>query len=91
LAELQKERRSKVTFDLELADDVVKLTVTHDRVAAGSPMLAAWRGATDKTGGGLSSWPISRRSWRPGRTFTMASSAAWRARRSPEGRRHTAG
>jgi Activator of Hsp90 ATPase homolog 1-like protein len=91
LAELQKERRSKVTFDLEPADDVVKLTVTHDGFAAGSPMLAAWRGATDNTGG----WPELLANLKTlletGQTFTMASSAAWRARRSPEGRRHTGG
>jgi uncharacterized protein YndB with AHSA1/START domain len=91
LAELQKERRSKVTFDLEPADDVMKLTVTHDGFSAGSPMLAAWRGATDKTGG----WPELLAKLKTlletGQTFTTGSSAAWRARRSPEGRRHTGG
>ena len=43
LAEAQREPRSRATFDLEPADDAVKLTVTHDGFAPGSPMLDAVR------------------------------------------------
>ena len=43
LAEAQREPRSRATFDLEPADDAVKLTVTHDGFASGSPMLDAVR------------------------------------------------
>jgi uncharacterized protein YndB with AHSA1/START domain/DNA-binding transcriptional ArsR family regulator len=38
LAELQQEKRSKVTFDLEPAGQAVKLTVTHDDFVPGSEM-----------------------------------------------------
>ena len=41
LAKAQREPRSRATFDLEPADDAVKLTVTHDGFAPGSPMLDA--------------------------------------------------
>ena len=41
LAEAQREPRSRATFDLEPADDAVKLTVTHDGFAPASPMLDA--------------------------------------------------
>lgn len=40
LAELQQEKRSKVTFDIEPAGQAVKLTVTHDDFAPGSEMRA---------------------------------------------------
>jgi uncharacterized protein YndB with AHSA1/START domain/DNA-binding transcriptional ArsR family regulator len=53
LAELQREPRSRVRFELEPADGAVKLTVIHDRFAPGSPMLEAVSGRTAKTGG----WP----------------------------------
>lgn len=39
LAELQQEKRSKVTFDIEPAGQAVKLTVTHDDFAPDSEML----------------------------------------------------
>jgi DNA-binding transcriptional ArsR family regulator/uncharacterized protein YndB with AHSA1/START domain len=39
LAELVKERRSKVTFDIEPADSAVRLTVTHDDFEPGSAIL----------------------------------------------------
>jgi uncharacterized protein YndB with AHSA1/START domain/biotin operon repressor len=39
LAELQEERRSKVTFDIEPAGAAVKLTVLHDDFEPGSEML----------------------------------------------------
>lgn len=39
LAELQQERRSKVTFDIEPAGQAVKLTVTHDGFVPDSEML----------------------------------------------------
>jgi uncharacterized protein YndB with AHSA1/START domain len=38
-AELVKEKRSKVTFDLEPAGSAVKLTVIHDDFVPGSEML----------------------------------------------------
>jgi uncharacterized protein YndB with AHSA1/START domain/DNA-binding MarR family transcriptional regulator len=38
LAELQQEKRSKVTFDIEEAHGAVKLTVTHDDFVPGSEM-----------------------------------------------------
>jgi uncharacterized protein YndB with AHSA1/START domain/DNA-binding transcriptional ArsR family regulator len=53
LAELQKERRSKVTFDIEPAGHHVKLTVTHDDFDAGSVMLQAISGKLPPSGG----WP----------------------------------
>lgn len=39
LARISGERRSKVTFDLEPAGPMVKLTVVHDDFEAGSPVL----------------------------------------------------
>lgn len=39
LAELRKEKRSKVTFDIEPAGSAVKLTVTHDDFEPDSEML----------------------------------------------------
>ncbi|GAA4736630.1 ArsR/SmtB family transcription factor [Actinomycetospora chibensis] len=39
LAELQQEKRSKVTFDIEPAGKAVKLTVTHDDFVPDSEML----------------------------------------------------
>jgi uncharacterized protein YndB with AHSA1/START domain/DNA-binding transcriptional ArsR family regulator len=53
LAELQREPRSRASFDLEPAGSAVKLTVTHDGFAPGSPMLEAVSGRTPQTGG----WP----------------------------------
>jgi uncharacterized protein YndB with AHSA1/START domain/DNA-binding transcriptional ArsR family regulator len=44
LAELQRERRSQVAFDLEPVGDTVKLTVTHDHFDPGSEMLRAISG-----------------------------------------------
>jgi uncharacterized protein YndB with AHSA1/START domain len=38
-AELVKEKRSKVTFEIEPAGGTVKLTVTHDDFVPGSEML----------------------------------------------------
>jgi uncharacterized protein YndB with AHSA1/START domain/DNA-binding transcriptional ArsR family regulator len=40
LAKASKERRSKVTFDIEPVGDLVKLTVTHDDFDPGSVVLA---------------------------------------------------
>jgi DNA-binding transcriptional ArsR family regulator/uncharacterized protein YndB with AHSA1/START domain len=53
LAELQKERPSRVTFDIEPAGSKVKLTVTHDDFEPGSEMLKAISGQLPKSGG----WP----------------------------------
>jgi uncharacterized protein YndB with AHSA1/START domain/DNA-binding transcriptional ArsR family regulator len=53
LAELRREPRSRVRFELEPAAGAVKLTVVHYGFAPGSPMLEAASGRTDKTGG----WP----------------------------------
>jgi uncharacterized protein YndB with AHSA1/START domain/DNA-binding transcriptional ArsR family regulator len=53
LAEIQAERRSKATFDLEPVGEVVKLTVTHDDFDPGSEMLRACSGRTPQSGG----WP----------------------------------
>ena len=53
LAELQKERPSRVTFDIEPAESKVKLTVTHDDFEPGSVMLQAISGQLPKSGG----WP----------------------------------
>ncbi len=39
LAELQKEKRSKVTFEIEPAQSAVRLTVTHDDFEPDSEML----------------------------------------------------
>lgn len=43
LAELVKEKRSKVTFDLEPLGDTVKLTVVHDDFEPDSEMLKGVR------------------------------------------------
>lgn len=53
LAELQREPRSRVRFELEPAGDAVKLTVTHGGFAPGSALIAAVSGHTEQTGG----WP----------------------------------
>ncbi len=53
LAELQREPRSHVRFELEPRGDAVKLTVTHEGFAPGSPLLEAVTGRTEQTGG----WP----------------------------------
>jgi uncharacterized protein YndB with AHSA1/START domain/DNA-binding transcriptional ArsR family regulator len=53
LADLQKERRSKVTFDIEPAGRRVKLTVTHDDFEPDSMMLRAVSGNLPPSGG----WP----------------------------------
>jgi uncharacterized protein YndB with AHSA1/START domain/DNA-binding transcriptional ArsR family regulator len=53
LAELQREPRSHVRFELEPTGDAVKLTVTHDGFAPGSPLLEAVSGRTEQSGG----WP----------------------------------
>jgi uncharacterized protein YndB with AHSA1/START domain/DNA-binding transcriptional ArsR family regulator len=53
LAELQKERRSRVAFDLEPAGSKVKLTVTHDDLEPDGVMLQAISGRLPRSGG----WP----------------------------------
>jgi uncharacterized protein YndB with AHSA1/START domain/DNA-binding transcriptional ArsR family regulator len=53
LAELQREPRSHVRFELEQAGEAVRLTVTHEGFAPGSPLLDAVSGRTEQTGG----WP----------------------------------
>jgi uncharacterized protein YndB with AHSA1/START domain/DNA-binding transcriptional ArsR family regulator len=53
LAELQREPRSHVRFELEPTGDAVRLTVTHEGFAVGSPLLEAVSGRTEQTGG----WP----------------------------------
>jgi DNA-binding transcriptional ArsR family regulator/uncharacterized protein YndB with AHSA1/START domain len=54
LAQLVKQPRSKVTFDIEPAGQmVVKLTVTHDGFEPGSEMLEAVSGRKPPSGG----WP----------------------------------
>jgi len=53
LAEVVKERRSKVTFEIEPAGSSVKLTVTHDDFEPGSEMLRAISGGLPPSGG----WP----------------------------------
>jgi uncharacterized protein YndB with AHSA1/START domain/DNA-binding transcriptional ArsR family regulator len=53
LAELQREPRSRVRFELEPTGDRVKLTVVHEGFAPGSPLLEAVSGRTEQTGG----WP----------------------------------
>jgi DNA-binding transcriptional ArsR family regulator len=53
LAELQQERRSKVSFDIEPVGTAVKLTLIHDDFEPGSPMLEAVAGRTPHSGG----WP----------------------------------
>ena len=51
LAELQNERRSKVTFDIEPAGSAVKLTVVHDDFEPNSEMLQAVSGRKAESGG----------------------------------------
>jgi DNA-binding transcriptional ArsR family regulator/uncharacterized protein YndB with AHSA1/START domain len=53
LAELQKERRSRVAFDIEPAGSKVKLTVTHDDLEPDGVMLQAISGRLPRSGG----WP----------------------------------
>jgi uncharacterized protein YndB with AHSA1/START domain/DNA-binding transcriptional ArsR family regulator len=53
LAELQREQRSKVTFDIEPVDGMVKLTVLHDGFEGDTEMLQACSGRKAKSGG----WP----------------------------------
>jgi uncharacterized protein YndB with AHSA1/START domain/DNA-binding transcriptional ArsR family regulator len=53
LAELRKEPRSKVTFEIEPVEGAVKLTVIHDGFAPGSEMLEACSGRKPESGG----WP----------------------------------
>jgi uncharacterized protein YndB with AHSA1/START domain/DNA-binding transcriptional ArsR family regulator len=53
LAELQREPRSRVRFELEPVGEAVRLTVIHEGFAPGSPILAAVSGRTEHTGG----WP----------------------------------
>jgi uncharacterized protein YndB with AHSA1/START domain/DNA-binding transcriptional ArsR family regulator len=53
LAELRKEKRSKVTFTIEPAGSAVKLTVVHDDFEPDSEMLKAVSGRKPETGG----WP----------------------------------
>jgi uncharacterized protein YndB with AHSA1/START domain/DNA-binding transcriptional ArsR family regulator len=52
-AELVKEKRSKVTFEIEPVGSAVKLTVTHDGFEPGSEMLEACSGRKPQSGG----WP----------------------------------
>jgi uncharacterized protein YndB with AHSA1/START domain/DNA-binding transcriptional ArsR family regulator len=52
-AKLVKEKRSKVTFDLEPHGSAVRLTVTHDDFEPGSRMYEAISGQLDPSGG----WP----------------------------------
>ena len=54
-AELVKEKRSKVAFDLEPAGSVVKLTVTHDDFEPGSEMLKGVSGGWPQVLAGLKS------------------------------------
>ena len=51
LAELQRERRSRVTFEIEPAGAAVKLTVIHDNFEPGSEMWQAVSGQKKETGG----------------------------------------
>jgi uncharacterized protein YndB with AHSA1/START domain len=53
LAELRKEPRSKVTFEIEPVQGAVKLTVIHDGFTPGSEMLEACSGRKPESGG----WP----------------------------------
>lgn len=53
LATLLKERRSRVTFELEPRGDVVKLTLTHADLEPDSEMRRAVSGGRPETGG----WP----------------------------------
>lgn len=53
LAELMKEKRSRVTFEIEPVRSMVKLTVTHDGFEGDTEMLQAVSGRKSETGG----WP----------------------------------
>ncbi|HEX2134135.1 MAG TPA: SRPBCC domain-containing protein [Actinophytocola sp.] len=54
LAELRREPRTRVAFDLtDLGDGRVRLTVTHDGFAGETEMYRAVSGALDRSGG----WP----------------------------------
>jgi uncharacterized protein YndB with AHSA1/START domain/DNA-binding transcriptional ArsR family regulator len=53
LAEVRKEPRSKVTFEIEPVEGAVKLTVIHDGFTPGSEMLEACSGRKPESGG----WP----------------------------------
>lgn len=52
-AELVKERRSKVAFEIEPMGSMVKLTVIHDGFEGDTEMLRALSGRKPETGG----WP----------------------------------
>jgi uncharacterized protein YndB with AHSA1/START domain/DNA-binding transcriptional ArsR family regulator len=52
-AEVLREKRSRVTFDIEPHGSVVKLTLTHDELDPGSEMRRAISGETPISGG----WP----------------------------------
>ncbi len=51
--ELLRERRSKVTFEIQALGAAVKLTVVHDDFEAGSEMFQAVSGRKEESGG----WP----------------------------------
>jgi uncharacterized protein YndB with AHSA1/START domain/DNA-binding transcriptional ArsR family regulator len=51
LAELMKEKRSRVTFEIEPVRSMVKLTVTHDGFEGDTEMLKAVSGRKSETGG----------------------------------------
>jgi uncharacterized protein YndB with AHSA1/START domain/DNA-binding transcriptional ArsR family regulator len=51
LAELQREPRSRVTFEIEEVRGAVRLTVLHDGFVPGSPMLDAVSGRLEQSGG----------------------------------------
>jgi DNA-binding transcriptional ArsR family regulator/uncharacterized protein YndB with AHSA1/START domain len=53
LAQLQTERRSRVTFEIEPQDGYVKLTLIHDDLQPDSEMIRAVSGRRPETGG----WP----------------------------------
>jgi uncharacterized protein YndB with AHSA1/START domain/DNA-binding transcriptional ArsR family regulator len=53
MAELLKEKRSRVSFDIEPIGSSVKLTVVHDKFEPGSEMLQAVSGRKPESGG----WP----------------------------------
>lgn len=53
-ADLVKEKRSKITFEIEPVGSAVKLTVTHDDFEPGSEMLKAVSGQKPEAPGG---WP----------------------------------
>ena len=52
-AERAKEKRSRVTFDIEPQGEIVKLTVLHDEFEPGSVMYEAISGRLGRSGG----WP----------------------------------